>query len=374
MIDPVEFGKAMGAIVREVTAPLIARIDQLEKALSERPDLEAVAKQAAALIPVPKDGEPGRDADMGVLKAYMGELVAALPVPQDGKSVNLEDVRPVLDEAIKALRADAEKILADPLELAEQARDSLLKALGELKQPADGQSVTAEDVAPLIREEVAKAVAEVPPAKDGESVTAEDVRPLLAELVGEAVKALPPAEKGKDADMDALRSHLGELVKSMQLPAAPTVDEVAATFERRFSDLTLSWERQARDTFEKAADRMPKPQDGRDALPLESFDMVLGEDGRTVTVKLQAGETVIKKSVKIPAVIDRDTYKHDGTYEKGDGVSYGGSFWIAKCDNPQGVPGSGETDWRCAVKKGRDGKDLRDNASRHDPSKGVSIK
>lgn len=34
MIDPVEFGKAMGAIVREATAPLIARIEQLEKALS----------------------------------------------------------------------------------------------------------------------------------------------------------------------------------------------------------------------------------------------------------------------------------------------------------------------------------------------------
>ncbi|WP_028627664.1 hypothetical protein [Metapseudomonas resinovorans] len=320
MIDPVEFGKAMGTIVREATAPLLARIEQLEKALSERPDLEVVAKQAAALVPSPKDGEPGRDADMDALKEHLAELVKALPVS------------------------------------------------------ADGQSVTAEDVAPLIREEVAKAVAEVPTPKDGESVTAEDVRPLLVELVGEAVKALPPAEKGRDADMDALRSHLSDLVKAIQLPAVPSVEEVAATFERRFSDLTLSWERQARDTFEKAVDRIPKPQDGRDALPLESFDMVLGDDGRTVTVKLQAGETVIEKSVKIPAVIDRDTYRHDGTYEQGDGVSYGGSFWIAKCDAPQGVPGSGETDWRCAVKKGRDGKDLRDNASRHDPSKGVSIK
>ncbi|MNV49246.1 hypothetical protein D3C71_1411940 [compost metagenome] len=118
---------------------------------------------------------------------------------------------------------------------------------------------------------------------------------------------------------------------------------------------------------------MPKPKDGRDALSLENFDMALGDDGRTVTVKMQAGETVIEKSVKIAAVIDRDIFKSDGAYEKGDGVSYGGSFWIAKCDAPKGVPGSGETDWRCAVKKGRDGKDLRENASTFDPAKGVKL-
>lgn len=351
------------------------RIAELEKMLAERPLPEEIAKQAAALVPAPKDGEPGKDADMEALKAYLDGLVAALPVPQDGKSITLDDVRPVLDEAIKALRINVDQALAEPLEKAEEARDSLIKALGELKLPEDGKSVTIEDVAPMIREEVAKAIAEVPPAKDGESVTVEEVRPLLAELVGSAVKALPPAEKGQDADMDALRSHLGELVKSIQLPAVPSVEEVAATFERRFSDLTLSWERQARDTFDKAADRMPVPKDGRDALPLESFDLQLGEDGRTITVKMQAGDTVIEKLVKLPTVIDRGQFKRDGViYEKGDGVSYGGCFWVAKCDNPQGVPGAGETDWRCAVKKGRDGKDLRDNASRHDPSKGVSIK
>lgn len=319
MIDPVEFGKAMGAIVREATAPLIERIGSLEKALAERPDLEAIAKQAAALIPMPKDGEPGQDADMEALKAHLGELVKAIPAP------------------------------------------------------ADGQSVTIDDVAPMIRDEVAKAVAEVPPAKDGESVTVDDVRPILAELVSKAVSDLPQPQPGKDADMDALRAYVDGLVKSLDLPKGPSVDEVAATFERRFSDLTLSWERQARDTLEKAADRMPKPQDGRDALPLESFDLALGEDGRTVTVKMQAGETVIEKSVKIASVMDRGVYSSEGSYEKGDGTTYGGCYWIAQKDAPAGAPGA-SADWRMAVKKGRDGKDLRDSASKHDPSKGVSIK
>lgn len=277
MIDPVEFGKAMGALINDATAPLLLRIDQLEK------------------------------------------QIGALNIPSAEDAAKLIDI------------------------------DAIAKSAAAL----------------------------VPKANDGASVTADDVRPLVDELVSKAVAALPAAENGKDADMDVLKSHVAELVKHIQPAAplpAPPVDEVAATFERRFSDLTLSWERQARDTFDKAADRMPKPKDGRDALSLEDFELSLGEDGRTVTVKMQAGETVIEKSVKIAAVIDRDIFKSGGSYEKGDGVSYGGSFWIAKCDNPQGVPGSGETDWRCAVKKGRDGKDLRDNASTIDPSKGVSIK
>ncbi|MGU2118669.1 hypothetical protein ACSEN8_03515 [Pseudomonas aeruginosa] len=290
MIDPVEFGKAMGAIVREATAPLIERIGRLEKALAEQPDLEAIAKQAAALIPIPKDGEPGQDADMEALKAHIGELVKAIPAPADGQSVTIDDVRPV-----------------------------------------------------------------------------------LAELVSKAVADLPKPQPGKDADMDALRGYLDDLVKSLELPKGPSVDEFAATFERRFSDLTLSWERQARDTLEKAADRMPKPKDGRDALPLESFDLALGEDGRTVTVKMQAGETVIEKSVKIASVMDRGVYSAEKSYEQGDGTTYGGCYWIAQKDAPEGVPG-GSADWRLAVKKGRDGKDLRDSASKHDPSKGVKIR
>ncbi len=327
MIDPVEFGKAMGAIVREATAPLIARIEQLEKALASQVipsadevaagiDMVALAKSAAELVQAPKD------ADMEALKDHLAELVKAIPAPMDGRSV------------------------------------------------------TIDDVAPLIREEVAKAVAEVRPAKDGESVTVDDVRPVIAELVSKAVADLPKPQPGKDADMDALRGYLDVLVKSLELPKGPSVDEVAATFERRFSDLTLSWERQARETFEKAADRMPIPkngENGRDALPLESFDMQLCEDGRTVTVKMQAGDTIVEKSVKIASVMDRGVYSSEGSYEKGDGTTYGGCYWIAQKDAPAGAPGA-SADWRMAVKKGRDGKDLRDSASKHDPSKGVKIR
>ncbi|MDT4884579.1 hypothetical protein FQZ97_1207340 [compost metagenome] len=80
---------------------------------------------------------------------------------------------------------------------------------------------------------------------------------------------------------------------------------------------------------------------------------------------------MLEKSLRIPAVIDRGVFSN-GAYEKGDGTTYGGCYWIAQKDAPEGVPGS-SPDWRLAVKKGRDGKDLRDNASRRDPNAPVKI-
>lgn len=226
-------------------------------------------------------------------------------------------------------------------------------------------AIVRETTSPLVERiaELEKALSDAP-APTAPEVDVEAIAKAAAELI--------PAPK--DADMAELKLHVQELVKNIQLPAPPSVDEVAAVFERRFSDLTLSWERQARDTFERAVDRMPVPRDGRDALPLESFDLTLAEDGRTVTVKMQAGETVIEKSIRVASIIDRGIYKAAGDYEKGDAVTHGGCLWIAQQDNPEGAPGMGGKGWRLAVKKGRDGKDLRDNSATVDASKGVSIK
>ncbi|MDA8485157.1 hypothetical protein NNO07_18985 [Pseudomonas resinovorans] len=264
--------------------------------------------------------------------------------------------------------------------LLEQAKDALREEFkGKIAERDERIAVLEKALVESKVDEdaiVEKLFRAIPKPKDGEPGKDADIEGLkahLADLVELAVKALPVPQAGKDADMDALRSHLDGLVKAIPIPAAPAIDEIAAHFERRFSDLTLSWERQARDVFEKAADRMPVPKDGRDALPLESIDMVLGEDGRTVKVVMQAGETILEKSIKLPALIDRGVFSAEKFYEQGDGTTYGGCYWIAQKDAPEGVPG-GSPDWRLAVKKGRDGKDLRDNASRHDPSQGVSIK
>lgn len=206
----------------------------------------------------------------------------------------------------------------------------------------------------------------------------EAVAPLQARI-DELEKSIPAPVSASDVvaliDTDAIAKSVADSIEVEvdQPEPTPTAEQVAATFERRFSDLVLSWERQARDTFERAADRMPTPKDGRDALPLESFDLSLADDGRTVTVKMQAGETVLEKSLKIASVLDRGVYKSEAEYECGDAVTHGGSLWIAQTDAPEGAPGLGGKGWRLAVKKGRDGKDLRDNASTIDPNKPVEI-
>ena len=54
-------------------------------------------------------------------------------------------------------------------------------------------------------------------------------------------------------------------------------------------------------------------------------------------------------------VLDAGVFRSGGSYERWDFATYGGSGWIAQVDT-KATPGT-NSDWRLAVKKGRDGKD-----------------
>lgn len=95
-------------------------------------------------------------------------------------------------------------------------------------------------------------------------------------------------------------------------------------------------------------------EDGRDGFSLEHFDAEMAKDGRTIVLSLKAGSQAVRKELRLPVVIDAGTYK-PGAYFKGDGVTYGGSFWIAQKDT-NSQPGMDDT-WRLAVRRGKDGKD-----------------
>ena len=190
----------------------------------------------------------------------------------------------------------------------------------------------------------------IPTPKDGEDgVDGKDADPdLIRQMVEQAVADLPPPTPGEPGP----QGEPGEPGKA----AAP--EEIAALFERRFSDLVISWERQARDSFEKAIDRMPLPQngkDGRDGVSVDALEIALGEDGRTLQFKFECGNQIIEKCILMPVVLDRGQHRAENQYMKGDGVSYAGSFWIAQVDSPAEKPGIDKS-WRLAVKKGRDGK------------------
>lgn len=93
---------------------------------------------------------------------------------------------------------------------------------------------------------------------------------------------------------------------------------------------------------------------GADGLGFD--DLSVEYDGeKTVTLKFVRGEQSKEFPLVLPVVIDRGVFSEGKTYEPGDGVTWGGSFWIAQestTEKPDSTKG-----WRLAVKKGRDGKD-----------------
>jgi hypothetical protein len=102
MLDPVEFGKAMASIVREATAPLLKRIEQLEarqpdcdpldvaRALLDSEELasaiELRVKEEVSKLPPPEKGEPGPQGPKGD-PGKDGAGIQDLLIDRDGQLV-----------------------------------------------------------------------------------------------------------------------------------------------------------------------------------------------------------------------------------------------------------------------------------------------
>lgn len=94
-------------------------------------------------------------------------------------------------------------------------------------------------------------------------------------------------------------------------------------------------------------------KDGADGLGFDDLDAVYDEMGR-MSLRFSRGD--VTKSFRVPGLLDRGVWKDGTAYEKGDGVTFGGSFWIARAVTTE-KPGDGATAWRLAVKTGRAGRD-----------------
>lgn len=78
------------------------------------------------------------------------------------------------------------------------------------------------------------------------------------------------------------------------------------------------------------------------------------------TLRLAIGDAVHEITTAI--VLDAGVWKEGATYAAGDGVSLGGSFYIAQTTT-SAKPPSGDV-WRLAVRAGRDGRDARTEEKR----------
>lgn len=171
----------------------------------------------------------------------------------------------------------------------------------------------------------------------GESVTVEQVMPQIMAALSKAVDELPRPADGED----------GEDGKSL------TVADIEPTLRSMQSEWALDFERRAQIVLQSMADRIPKPKDGIDGFGLDDFTAEFDGE-RTLTLRFQQGENVKESKLKLAHVLDRGIWKEGNIYERGDGTTYGGSFWIAQ-KSTDDKPGTSES-WRLAVKKGRDGK------------------
>jgi len=281
--------------VQAVVDPLLDRILQLE---------------ARAAVPGPEGppGAPGKDAAPAPTMEEVTALaidavqraVAALPTPKDGKDG--QDGEPGKDAA-----------------------------------PAP----TMEEVTSLVTDAVQRAIAALPAPKDGKNgmdgpagkdADAEAITAQVLETVTEALKSIPVPKDGKDGAgvVNMLIDREGQLVLILDDGTQREVGIVVG-----------------KDGAPGAA--------GRDGFGFEDFTETLDPDGRTIVRTYGRGNQVKEFRHTFAVVLDRGVWKEGGAYQKGDGTSWAGSFWIAQRDTTD-KPQTSDA-WRLAVKRGRDGAD-----------------
>jgi len=100
---------------------------------------------------------------------------------------------------------------------------------------------------------------------------------------------------------------------------------------------------------------------GRDAMQLEDFELEAKDGGRFLALILKRGDTEIRREVRTDLMLNRGIWR-EGSFMKGDCVTYGGSMFVAEEDTSE-KPEQGKA-WRLAIKRGRDGKDARPDEKR----------
>lgn len=305
----------IGDFVGKAMAPLRAENERLASSL-------AAVEQRFADFSASRDGD--RLAFIGIIK----DEIAKIEIPKDDKDAD--------SEAIKAAVIDV---------VAEVLPGQVASAIEKIEKPKDGidgKSVTLDEVAPLIEEAIAKIVAlEGPqglPGEPGKSVTVEEVLPAIEEMIEKKVSALPKAKDGKDGIgvAGAILGRDGELVLTLSDGSTKDLGVILG----------------------KDGEPGRPGVDGKDGVGFDDLEAVYDGE-RAVTLKFTRGDNVKEFSFKMPVVLDRGVFKEDRPqpYEKGDGVTFGGSFWIAQKDAPEGKPQDGSKDWRLSVKRGRNGAD-----------------
>lgn len=99
-------------------------------------------------------------------------------------------------------------------------------------------------------------------------------------------------------------------------------------------------------------------KDGADGLGFADFSASYDAETREVVLKWARDERMEEVRVRFELPTYRGIYERGQTYQAGESVTFGGSYWIAS-EATRAVPGAPDTEsraWQLAVKKGADGK------------------
>jgi hypothetical protein len=280
--DIVALMDAIGPVMRDFVeksfTPLANRLIGLEKRFSERdgaladirreidevgPRFERHVADAIGALPAQQI------LDFSALERGIDERFAALPVPQDGKSVTLEDIRPLVDDAVSGAMA----VLPVPKDGKDVDPEGIKAMVDEaVAALPKAPELDREELAGLVSAEVERAVAALPKAEDGKSVDPEDLRPMIGEMVAAGFAGVPVPRDGKDADPEAVRALVAAAVAEM--PKVPTAEEVAALIpsgKDADPEITAAL---VRTEVEKAVGALPPAAPGKDADPEVILAMV----------------------------------------------------------------------------------------------------
>lgn len=338
------------AVLMEGIAPVI--MGAIAKAV--QPLAERLAKSEARVFEL--ESRPAAPVDItaavaALVTAEVEKVLGTWSRPVDGKSVTVDELKPLVVEvvagAVDALPKAENGKDADPEVTRAMVKDAVAEAFAALPMPRDGKDVDVEAVAAMVNEQVAKAVAGLPDPpsidpeaisasvaaaldawprpQDGKSVTVDDVAPLVAAEVAKAVAALPAPKDGVGL-AGALKDHEGNLVLTLTNGAVAKLGRI---------------------------DGEPG-KDGADGMGFDDLEVVY-DGGRGFVFRFAQGDRTKEFQFTMPVVIDKGVFKDGTEYEAADGVTFGGSYWIARSATKD-KPGTSDA-WRLAVKKGRDGKD-----------------
>ncbi len=272
-----------------------------------------------------------------------------IPTPKDGKDADIEEVCLIIADELKGIKDTVNAIQFEPA--------PELPDIPKMIDEAIEAKLGVEDMERSIEEVVRAVVAEIPvpqDGKDGSSISVEDVMPALEKRVDDYLAAIQAPENGKDGrdGIDGKDGAPGEKGE-----AGRDGLDVKGLFRAEGGRLVATMsDGSVKDLGEFVGKDGEPGAPGRDGADGVGFDdLSVQYDGeKSFTLKFTKGERVKEFSFALPVMIDRGFFSQGKSYQAGDGVTWAGNYWIAQKDT-DAKPGEG-TDWRIAVKRGRDGK------------------